>query len=213
MATISNIGKIAYVLNDGVWYPLAGMTDTSADFNWTGTHEFDDSVIFDAATTVNGALVAKNTINYFTSATNRDSAIPSPTNGTLAYVVVNSVLQPQLYYGGQWNVIGSNAYLNEKTSGYTLEIGDAGKTFDLNFSSSGTVTVPLNSNVAFPVGTQIAFIRSGSGGVTFAGEVSGLNSVTLLSKNSNKSISARYTQAILVKKAENTWYLFGDLTA
>lgn len=213
MATITNIGKIAYILQNGVWHPLAGMTDTSADFQWTGDHEFDGSVVFDGTSTVNGSLVAKNTLNFFTSSSNRNSAIPSPVNGTIAYVVSDSVVQPQFYYNGQWNIVGSNAYLNEKTSGYTLALDDAGKTFDLNFSSTGTVTIPLNSNVAFPIGSQIAFIRSGAGGVTFAGQTSGLNSVTLLSKNSNKSIAARYSQAVLVKKAENTWYLFGDLTA
>jgi hypothetical protein len=213
MATISNIGKIAYIFNDGVWYPVAGMTDTTANFNWTGDHDFNGAVILDGATTVNGSVVAKNSINFFTSAANRDAAIPTPPNGTVAYVVVNSVAQPQIYFGGQWNIFGNNAYLDEKTSSYTLAMADAGRTIDLNFSTSGTVTVPLNSNVAFPVGTQIAFVRSGAGGVAFAGQVSGLNSVTILSKNNNKSIAARYTQAILVKKAENTWYLFGDLTA
>lgn len=213
MATISNIGKIAYIFNNGVWHPLAGMTDASADFEWTGNHDFESSVDLNGAVTINAGVVAKNSINYFTSATNRNSTIPSPVNGTVAYVVDNNTVQPQIFYNGNWMVFGNNAYLNEKTTSHTLELADAGKTLDLNFSASGTVTVPLNSAVAFPLGTQIAFIRSGTGSVNFAGQVSGLNSVTILSKNSNKTIAARYTQAILVKKAENTWYLFGDLTA
>lgn len=210
--TISNVGKIAYMYQDGTWYPIAGMTDTSANFVWTGGHEFDGAITIDGASTINGAVTAKNSINYFTSSTNRDAAIPSPQNGTIAYVVSNSVLQPQFYYGGQWNIVGSNALLDEKTTSYTIGLSDAGKTIDLNFSTSGTVTIPLNSNVAFPLGTQLAFVRSGTGAVTFVGQTVGLNSVTILSKNSNKSIAARYTQAVLVKKAENTWYLFGDLT-
>lgn len=211
--TISNIGKIAYVYSNGVWHPLSGMTDASADFEWTGNHDFESSVDLNGAVTINGAVIAKNSINYFATSNDRDSALPTPQNGTIAMVVNGSIMQPQFYFGGQWNVYGSNAYLVEKTASHTAELADAGKTLDLNFSSAGTITIPLNSNVAFPVGTQIAFIRSGTGAVSFLGQTSGLNSVTILSKNSNKSIAARYTQAIIVKKAENTWYLFGDLTA
>ena len=210
---ISNIGKVAYIYNNGTWHPIAGMTDTSANFEWSGSHEFDNAVIINGTSTLNGAVTAKNAINFFSNASNRDSAIPTPTNGILALVVNNSVLQPQVFFNGQWNVLGSNAYLNEKTASYTLAIGDAGQTIDLNFSTAGTVTIPLNANAAFPIGAQIAFIRSGAGGVTFVGQTSGQNSVTILSKNNNRSIAARHTQALLVKKAENTWQLFGDLTA
>jgi hypothetical protein len=213
MATISNIGKIAYVYNDGVWHPLAGFTDASADFEWTGNHDFESSVDLNGAVTINAAVTAKNAINHFTSAANRNSAIPSPVNGTMALVVDSNVIQPQIFFNGNWNIIGSNAYLNEKTAAHTLELADAGETLDLNFSAAGNVTIPLNSNVAFPLGTQIAFIRSGTGTVSFVGQTSGQNTVTILSKNSNRSIAARYTQAVIVKKAENTWYLFGDLTA
>lgn len=213
MATIGNIGKIAYVYSNGVWHPLAGMTDASADFEWTGDHDFEASVDLNGAVNINGAVVAKNSINYFATAVDRDTAIPTPPVGTMALVVNGSVLQPQFYFGGQWNLFGSNAYLTEKTAAHTLELSDAGKTLDMNLSSAASITIPLNSNVAFPIGTQIAFIQSGTGQVSFVGQTSGLNSVVIQSKNSNKKISSRYTQAILVKKAIDTWYLFGDLAA
>lgn len=211
--TISNIGKVAYVYHDGTWHPLAGYTDASADFEWTGNHDFESSVDLNGAVTINAAVTAKNSINYFTSAANRNAAIPSPVNGTMALVVDLNVVQPQIFFNGNWTIIGSNAYLNEKTAAHTLELADAGETLDLNFSAAGNVTIPLNSNVAFPIGTQIAFVRSGTGTVSFVGQTVGQNSVTILSKNNSRSIAARYTQAVVVKKAENTWYLFGDLTA
>ena len=63
MATISTIGKIGYIYKDGVWHPIAGMTDTSADFSWTGEHDFNDAVNFDGAVVVNGVTIIKNSLN------------------------------------------------------------------------------------------------------------------------------------------------------
>jgi beta-lactamase superfamily II metal-dependent hydrolase len=63
--------------------------------------------------------------------------------------------------------------------------------------------------VPFPTGTQIAFIQVGAGQTTFAAGPG----VEILSKNSNKRISARYSPATLIKRDTNTWILIGDLTA
>jgi hypothetical protein len=59
------------------------------------------------------------------------------------------------------------------------------------------------------VGTQIAFIQTGAGQLVFV-PASG---VTLLSKNSNRKVAARYSPATLIQKSANTWVLIGDLTA
>ena len=213
MPTFSNVGKIAYIFNDGVWYPLNGMTDTTVDFNWTGTHTFANSVTISGDTHISGALTVDSGLNFFATAEDRDAAIPSPENGTFALVVGINAVQPQYFYNGEWRVVGSNAFLVEKTASHTIAMDDAGKTMELNYSGAGSITIPVDANVNFPIGTQIAFIRTGVGDVTFTGQTVGLDSVTILSKNSNKKIAARYTQAIIVKKAANTWYLFGDLTA
>ena len=213
MATFSNIGKIGYIYNNGTWYPLAGTTDQSADFAWTGEHNFSNSVDITGDLTISGALVVDSGLNFFPTSGDRDTAIPAPENGTFALVVGTNAVQPQYYYNGSWRLVGSNAFLVEKTASHTVELADAGKTIEMNLSSSGTITIPVDSVLDFPIGAQIAFIRTGSGEITFAGQTVGAESVSILSKNSNKKIAARYTQAIIVKKAANTWYLFGDLTA
>lgn len=213
MATFSNIGKIGYIYNNGTWYPLAGTTDQSANFSWTGEHSFANSVDITGDLNISGALVLDSGLNFFATDTERDAALPAPENGTFALVVGVNAVQPQYYYNGAWRLIGSNAFLLEKTASHTVELADAGKTLEMNLSSSGTITIPVDSALDFPIGAQIAFIRTGSGEITFAGQTVGAESVSILSKNSNKKIAARYTQAIIVKKAANTWYLFGDLTA
>lgn len=213
MATFSNIGKTAYIFNNGVWYPLAGITDASANYSWTGTHSFSDDVTVNAEALFTGHVTVDAPFNFFTSAANRDSTLPSPDNGTIALVVVGSTVQLQHYHNGAWRIFGSNAFLTQKTASYTVALVDAGTTIEMNASTNTTVTIPVDSNVNFPIGTQIAFIRTGTGGVTFAGQTVGAETVNILSKNSNKRIAAQYTQAIIVKRAANTWYLFGDLTA
>ena len=76
-------------------------------------------------------------------------------------------------------------------------------------AAAQTVTVPPNSSVAFPIGTQIDCAQIGAGKVTFA-EWAG---VTIQSKAWNKAISAQYVGATLKKIGTDTWLLLGDLIA
>lgn len=215
MATISNIGKVTYIYDEGTdtWYPVAGMTDASANFNWTGDHTFTEDMLIDSNLNVNGNLLLKGNVNHFDSEAQRDISVPSPVDGSFASVVISGALQPQYFYNGAWRVVGSNAFLNNKTSSYTLAMSDAGKTLDFNSASTSVVTIPVNANVAFPIGSQIAFIQSGTGQISFVGQTAGSETVIIQSKNNNRKTSTQYTQSILVKKDTNTWYLFGDLTA
>lgn len=98
--------------------------------------------------------------------------------------------------------------ISTKTASYTLVLGDAGKLVEFNSASNLTLTIPANSSVAFPVGTQIVVARLGSGKVNIA-----ITSDTLYSVSSNRYISSQYGAVTLVKRTSTTWYLFGDLSA
>jgi hypothetical protein len=209
MSTISNVGKIAYIYDQptDTWHPVAGMTDASADFSWTGNHSFASS----GSVSIGGSLLARSGINSFVSVADRNTKIPSPVNGTIALVVVNNVPQLQYFYNG-WKIYGDNAQLESKTASFTISAADMGKTLEVSLASALTITVPSDTQAAIPVGSQVAFIQAGTGSVTFVPSTSG-GTVTLLSKNSNRRISGQYSQVLLVKRAANSWYLFGDLTA
>jgi hypothetical protein len=99
--------------------------------------------------------------------------------------------------------------LNTPTASYTLVLGDAGKLVQMNVSSANTLTIPPNSSVAFPVGTQILVVQAGSGQTTLAGG-SGVN---INSKDGNVKLSARYCGVTLIQWATNYWYALGDLSA
>ena len=94
---------------------------------------------------------------------------------------------------------------------FTLDLTHAGKLISLGGGASQNITVPPNSSVAFPTGTQIAFFdeQTGGGINTFV-EGSG---VTIRSKDSNKKMDGDWTTVVLIKQATNTWYLFGPLTS
>jgi hypothetical protein len=214
VSTISNIGKVAYLYDQptDTWYPMAGYTNTTEPFSWSGSHTFTNTVNF------NTVLNAKGGVNNFERPSDRNTAIPSPAEGTVVFVrlaadgsVINQI---QYWSNGAWRVYGENAQLLSKTQGdFTLALTDSGRTIDIDSATNVTVTIPANTTGStFPVGTQIAFIRSGTGQVNFI-TASGGPLVTLQSKNGNKRIAAQYSPATLIQKSNNTWILIGDLTA
>ena len=205
MSTISNIGKVAYVYDqpNDTWHPVAGYTNTTEPFAWSGAHNFSNTVNF------NSVLNAKAGVNNFADTAARDAAITPPTNGVVVFI--RQLNQIQYYFNGAWRVYGENANLTTKTSNHTLELADAGRTLDIDVATTNTVTVPTNAAVPFLIGTQIAFIQTGAGQTVFS--PSDPVTVIILSKNSNRKISSRYSPATLIKKDTNTWVLVGDLTA
>jgi hypothetical protein len=90
-----------------------------------------------------------------------------------------------------------------------LVLADAGKIVEMNVGSANNLTVPPNSSVAFPVGTQLLVLQTGAGQTTL---VAGAG-VTINSKDSDLKLSAQWSAASLVKRATDTWVALGDLTS
>ena len=99
---------------------------------------------------------------------------------------------------------------NEQTgTTYTLALTDDGKVVEMNNASANTLTVPPNSSVAFPVGSQILVLQTGAGQTTLAAGVG----VTVNSKDGNLKLSAQWCAATLIKRATDVWVVVGDLSA
>ena len=90
---------------------------------------------------------------------------------------------------------------------YTFVLLDQGKLVTSSNGSAQTFTVPPNSSVAYPTGTQIIVQNIGSANCTLA-EGSG---VTIQSKDSSKEIDGQFAGATLIKTATDTWSLIGAL--
>jgi hypothetical protein len=83
---------------------------------------------------------------------------------------------------------------------YTLVLADAGKQVTLSNASAVTVTIPLNSSVAYAVGVRILLINLGAGLVT----VVGAGGVTVAHANADLTIT-QYGVMELIKTATDTW--------
>ena len=102
---------------------------------------------------------------------------------------------------------GAVETINAQTgTSYTLQLSDTGKLVTCGNASPFSLTIPTNGVVPFQIGTRIDIAQDGAGKVTISGA-----GVTINSKLGNKSISAQYVVATLIKEGTDTWYLFGDL--
>ena len=97
---------------------------------------------------------------------------------------------------------------NAQIASYTLVLSDAGKLVEINNAAGTTLTVPLNSSVAYAVGAQIHLLQTGAGQVT----VAGTGGVTVNATPGLK-LRAQWSSATLIKRATDTWVLVGDLSA
>jgi hypothetical protein len=99
--------------------------------------------------------------------------------------------------------------INAQVASYVLILSDDGKLIEVSNATGVAVTIPPNSSVAFPLGTQITFLQTGAGQITFTpGTGVSLNS------NPGTKTRAQWTAATLIKRAmPDTWVAVGDLSA
>lgn len=98
---------------------------------------------------------------------------------------------------------------NVQVASYTLTATDQSNTWVvMNVGSANNLTVPPNSSVAFPIGTEISIEQRGSGQTTI---VAG-SGVTINSSGARLKLSGQYSAAMLRKISTDTWLLLGDIT-
>ena len=97
----------------------------------------------------------------------------------------------------------------EKTASYTLDDLDLRDgVVEMNSASATTFTIPTNATLAWPVGASMDIIQTGSGQVT----VSPASGVTLNYTPGNK-LRTQWSSCTIMKRAADTWIMYGDLTA
>lgn len=98
--------------------------------------------------------------------------------------------------------------INTQTASYTLALTDRGGMVRMNVASANTLTVPPNSAVAFPVGTQLVISQAGAGQTTV---VAG-SGVTINASGAKMKLTGQWSGATLIQVSLNTWTLLGDLS-
>lgn len=106
---------------------------------------------------------------------------------------------PQLYSP-------KNVSTRATASGTTLVLTDSAGVIEM--IGGGTLTVPVNTSVDFPVGAQVIIIQTGTSQVTLAG-ASGVT----INGTPGLKLRAQWSSATLIKRAINTWIAIGDLAA
>lgn len=102
----------------------------------------------------------------------------------------------------------STTLINAQSASYTLVAADKDKMVEMGVGSANNLTVPLNASVPYAIGTKITVVQTGTGQTTIAPTVG-----VTINGTPGLKLRAQWSAVTLVKRAENTWVAFGDLTA
>ena len=101
-----------------------------------------------------------------------------------------------------------NLATSAQTASYTLALTDNSDIVEISNASANNLTVPLNSSVPFPIGSQINILQTGAGQTTLVAT----GGVTINSTPGLK-LRAQWSAATLIKRGTDTWVAVGDLSA
>ena len=126
--------------------------------------------------------------------------LATPSSANFASVLTDEI--------GTGNVVLSELATNAQTASYTLVLEDKGKLVEMNVATANNLTVPLNSSVAWPVGSSIDILQMGAGQTTIVATAG-----VTINATPGLKIRTQYASATLLKRATDTWILLGDLSS
>lgn len=183
------------------WFPTSSGSAVIADGSITIA-----KLAFDPATQAELDAVAAAKANLASPVFTGNPTGPTPSAGDN-----DTSLATTAFVQGELTTAGL-VVANTQTASYTLVIGDAGKSIEMNSASATTLTVPPNSSVAFPIGTVIEIVRMGAGAVTIAqGAGVILRNRIEAAGTTNRTIATQWSAVSLRKRATDEWVLVGDI--
>jgi hypothetical protein len=97
----------------------------------------------------------------------------------------------------------------QKTDSYTLSsLTERDSLIEVAKATGTTITIPLNSTVAYPVGTSIDILQTSTGQVTIAGTAG-----VTVNATPGLKLRSQWSSCTLFKRATDTWIVMGDLSA
>lgn len=119
--------------------------------------------------------------------------------GTSQINSINALLEPTFV----------TASLGATATTYTLGLTDKSRILYCTNTAALTITIPLNSSVAFPTGSTIDIVQAAAGQIT----VAGASGVTLNSRGTAYKTSGQWAVVTIVKTGTDTWLMFGATVA
>ena len=148
----------------------------------------------------------------FKGVTDEPSTTINFAQGSLDNLAVNNVeVAGVVFTDGTQTKVGvpSITPIAEKTAAYTLTSTDEKDTIiEVNSGSAVTLTIPEDATVNFPVGSTLDIIQTGTGQVTIAAAGSAVVNGTPGTK-----LRTQWSSVTLLKRAANSWLVFGDTAA
>lgn len=135
------------------------------------------------------------------TATNTLSALAIGTTGQSLQTLSTGV-------AGWTSGIPASATNAQTGTTYTLVIGDQGNNVTMSNAATNILTVPPNSGVAFPVGTQLTVASYGAGQTSIAAGAG----VTINSADGALKLRVQYSAVTILQTAANVWLLMGDIS-
>jgi hypothetical protein len=131
------------------------------------------------------------------------------TNPTFANVVTAS--SGVAFSDGTQTKVGvpSITTIDARTASYTLSsLAERDTIIEISNTSATTLTIPADATVNYPVGTTLDIIQTNTGQVTIGNAVG-----VTVNATPGLKLRARWSSATLLKRAANSWLVYGDLTA
>jgi hypothetical protein len=204
-AALDTLNELAAAINDDASYAgtitsALGLKAPLASPTFTGTVTLADGAVL--GTPLSGTLTNATGLPVSTGISGLGTGVATflatPSSANFASMISDEI--------GTGNVLLSELPTSAQSASYTLVLADKAKVVEMSVGSANNLTVPLNSSVAFPTGTQIHIVQTGSGQTT----VVATGGVTINTATTLK-LRAQWSAATLIKRAENTWVLVGDL--
>ena len=205
----ANLVDIGFVgsYNDGT-YAHQGLVKDSSDGKW----KLFKGVTDEPTTTVNfaqGSLDALKVGAFEASSI----TVGNVSNTEFGYLDgVTSAIQTQLDSKASTTALtdATLAAFSTKTANYTLALADQGNVVEVDSPTTPvTISIPLNSAVAFPIGCSIDVFQKGAAQVT----IGKADASIVVYNTPGLKFRDRYSMATLTKRDTNTWIVSGDLTA
>lgn len=98
--------------------------------------------------------------------------------------------------------------INQQTGAYTPVLTDRDKMIEVASETGVTITIPTNASVAYPIGTSFDILQTSTGQITIAGAAG-----VTVNATPGLKLRTQWSSATVFKRAENTWVVYGDLSA
>lgn len=99
-----------------------------------------------------------------------------------------------------------SAVITTQAASWTLALSEAGGISEYTGAAGGTCTIPINSVVAFPIGTIIILAQT-----TTAGQITVAGAGVTIDTPSSLKTRQQWSEISLRKRATNEWVVGGDL--